>query len=385
MDIEDAPKEQLSSQEQPLSAVIESKETVDVCTLCAPLFSKLIDAGISLQSNQFEFPFRAREIIEAHCNDVDFSMLKRDFSDLVFLLSTPIGNMLRRPVLFGSLIDAMIAMPPEGREQAAIYLAVEENLYSHAYERFLPPDEIAFTGESWPVSTQTWEERMSVFWKDIEYTVDLHRHLQLHNEPILECFDVLTDAYGSVGHQWFCDPGHGLEAVWYVQESLSGILTAKGSGRVIADRLSRPVSFMFLEDSYGYFWETFFSLNENNFVPFSESGYREDRGHFNGFRYFNTALPLRDIEDRGEFPEVVLTDVELSTPGVGDGLDFAEDVRSLALNKGIKPPIVFAYTSNFERHRAYADGLLQEGVLAGYFDKRSFRPNDFVRALNSRL
>jgi hypothetical protein len=338
-------------------------------------------------------------LIVAHITAYPLGRMKLEKEDILFLLTHPIGQLIRRHVLnliFAAELEAgLVARFPT---EPGVAKQVGTMMSALAWSRFVQqPEVLGFLRSDEGQATR------EIVWLDLRHEVEL-LDLSLAESPIADQLSYEAITIGrSTGHRtrypglvlpeynsgkwrFYSDPGHAFDASATAQHMLRGCTKNRNNYVPAVEELRtlpRSVVFAYVEDNplYGFaIVRTLLSIA--GLLP-CVSALAQNEDERQG--WFLTAdrawLVLLALDEaRSALPELIFTDIE--TGGTLSGLDLLEKVACHPWQgPGRRPKMLVTYSSNLPVYRERIERLVAAGMIYRAWHKADFRVQTLVDAL----
>jgi len=365
-----------------------------------PLAQKLVELPPDRQTESLE----TFGLIHGFLKEKDLSGLEFTREDILFLLADRVGDLMRRPVLelaFAHMVEKEVKA--ESDTETRIKDSALRRLKASAWSQFVANernrpglrDKILkeHPGEDIWVDDKQWVREFMGLVKEnpifaygmIKMTAKLADDYDETNTPKASS-DYMAHGLGGRVH-FYCDPEHAFNVGVSVRFTGEAVKKALGVGEKLP-ALVKEASLMLVEDNAAHrLWaETLddvkglsrYAPQEGILADHPLTRENEGRGC-----YDSAERALEVIEGNigcgGHKPDIVLSDIELL--GEMKGTQLVREIHRRYPNA----IILMLYTSNPERFRDDIQGLVEEGVISGSWNKKDFTPHKFVEAVNKQL
>lgn len=319
--------------------------------------------------------------------------------DSLFLVTDPVGALIRRPVVHTHFAQGMeeqlTATEPDERKLKAVFV---KGLRANAWSRFVA-DEAGIRG------------RIKAKYPSEEVFVDYMENASRFEELMTECpvyaygmvrqavdaaigfynryakpieADYFRDKEGPNPPVFLTDPGHafGVKADLNLYDAYADHLRMHDYMSVGDLKLVGEASFMLVEDNPPHTtWAKLLGdvKKLSFFKPAEgfESADERTRAYEARGVYSSAERALEVMDSNGVVPNVVLSDIEL-----GSGMNGIDLVRKLH-EEHPDAIILMVYSSN---PGAYdLKSLRDEGVICGAWDKKEFKPHHMIETINEEM
>ncbi|MBM3308859.1 MAG: response regulator [Candidatus Altiarchaeales archaeon] len=336
--------------------------------------------------------------------------------DVLFLLTDPVGNLIRRPFMatyFAQKLDE--AIPTETDAEKRMKEVFIAPYRASAWSRFVQKaelrQEIALKHPGRKVWINTTKE-MEEFKGAIEACpLFAHGTVEKAVEVAKSIWDIcytteMSEAYNFEHYhgakaegresRFLSDPGHALD--FTTNLAFYSIYVNKRLGEGIEmqmPQLVREAYFMLVEDNpFHTTWVE--ALNDvknlKRYTPQEGSLAQDELARkYESRGCYQTgerALGVIDASLKaGRLPpDIILADIELGDPNVNmKGTEFVRRLHESERAAGRNPMILMIYSSNPNIYREEIEALRQEGIIVGDWNKREFTPKAMVDAVNKEL
>lgn len=341
--------------------------------------------------------------ILSHFREYGLPKVSLERSDIMYLLTNPIGLLLRRPVLDGAFIqfvgDKIFGergeIHDEGTERIRnIFL---DPISASMWSQYALKNEI-----------QEWISREDALPDEKAVYVDLDEKIRdlkilfaanpiyfgkLISQSLTEgskFTDQCSDAIETVKTELFYIPvdlGHALNILGPLQTYHTYYETSVNKKSLPA--LTREAKLMLIEDNIGYALLLDSLLTSKGVLPYSpyeeatndqRQQMREQKGHYTSAdRAFDVIKA--NFENGIPLPELVLTDIEL--PDSMDGLTFVEKLHEFCSANKVNPPhVILVHSSHPLKYQSITQRLKTNGLITDFFDKVTVTPEWIIERFN---
>lgn len=349
----------------------------------------------------------------------DMSDIEFDRDDIVFLLSTPVGEVLRRPLIHNIYADkAQREVDPGSdigmrvKDKALMIIRMSgwskfvQNEESRRYIREHHKDEgilMDVAKESKEFSSQMANEgKYDLLGKtvdgfireDLVQSTEAMGRLLDHGKKFYNTNSMKLPSGWLYMDRFYSDAGHAFSQVMDIRAMLNHaehrLYKKRGKGRL---RLRERSTLMVVEDNEIH--RFFLSRMEDtkNMIPYGKPyDFKKrvmDHEEFEASRGFypSAEKAIKAVEDTvargGKPPDFLITDIELA--GEKNGMELIREVHE----KYPETTLFMVYSSNLEKYKRETGGgldrLMEEDWVIGGWNKRDFTYEAAVNVMNAKI
>ncbi|MFH0860097.1 MAG: hypothetical protein V1921_02755 [Candidatus Altiarchaeota archaeon] len=361
-----------------------------------PLFKKLN----ALPKEEQTESFKTFEMIYDFLRDKRFPDMEFTRDDVLFLLTTDLGNLIRRPILhtcFAQQIEDEVK--PKTGDAKEIMHTVMPLIRGQAWSRFIEkPDVLEEIKTKYPneeIYVDFWKNikkvsqdalsKSRVDFADIIWGMDeIAWRFRKKHTPLMSISD--EDEYSrKMGEPVPCDIEHAFgqpgdinvikyHATSSIKDSLKPTkpLIKSATLMVVEDNPLHQLFFFNAEEKIKNL--TMYRPQKGNEAQDKSQREQEDIGCY---RSAERALDL--IEQSGKAPDLLLADVELA--GKKTGIDLIREIHKRWPNT----VICMIYSSDYNRYKNQIKELENAGLISGSWYKGDFNPDKMVDLVNKEF
>ncbi len=378
-------------------------------------FNPLIDQLTALPEDRQKESIETFKLIHPHLKQTDFSELELGKADLLFLLTTKVGNLLRRPVLhhtFTAKVDKEVkATTPEEQRIKDILLPVfrgsswskfvESPFFQQYAKRELVEDQVYMNIEK---SANKFKSamRQAVAASETGTSDLLNKMHQIgvrfmddnSKEIVDEFYAEENTPYHDRNVHFNSDAWHPFNQFMDVQAIMGSLQVEKKrqlkGGQPFLPPVVREQSIMILEDNpiHHMFFDGMRHVeNLKGYAPHEKDQWPHDeslkRDSEQGGKYDSAERALEVIQGNvrggGTPPDLLMTDIELA--GKKNGIQLVRDVHK----RWPETVICMMYSSNVPFYQKDIDALKKDGLILEHWHKKDFSLGSMIQRINREL
>lgn len=378
-------------------------------------FKPLIDQLTALPEDRQKESIETFKLIHPYVKGTDFSELELCKADLLFLLTTKTGNLLRRPVLhhvFAAKVDKEVkATTPEEQRVKDILLPVfrgsswSQFVKSPFFQQYVKKelsDDLIYMNIEESSNSYHSAMRQAVARSEMT-TTDLLNQMQSVGNTFMDVnSNLIVDEfhaeertpYHDRSVRFYSDAWHPFNQEMDVNAIMSALQVEKMRQNKGVENflppLMREQSLMIVEDNpiHRMFFEGAKHVkNLKGYAPHENTKPEEGKSHRGVFEkygeYPSAERALEVIEgnvrEGGKPPDLLMTDIELA--GKKNGIELIRDVH----RRWPKTVICMMYSSNVPFYQNDIDALKKDGLIIEHWHKQDFTLGSMIRRINKEL